>query len=96
MNGAKLDWKKSEKAFYLPGTEPGLVAVPAFKFFSLRGQGNPKGWVENKSRKVYERFWPEDWKRADRVRVCGVNRRLVLQVLPVEPGTIVLMDRLNP
>jgi hypothetical protein len=41
MNGAKLDWKKSEKAFYLPGTEPEALTIPAFKFFSIHGQGNP-------------------------------------------------------
>jgi hypothetical protein len=37
----KSDWKKTDKAFYLPGTEPVLVAIPSFRFFSLRGQGNP-------------------------------------------------------
>ena len=37
----KLDWKKTDKAFYLPGTEPELVTVPAFKFFSIRGAGDP-------------------------------------------------------
>ncbi|HOX12962.1 MAG TPA: GyrI-like domain-containing protein [Spirochaetia bacterium] len=37
----KLDWKKTDKAFYLPGTEPELVTVPAFKFFAIRGAGDP-------------------------------------------------------
>jgi hypothetical protein len=37
----KQDWKKSDKTFYLPKTEPVQVTIPAFKFFSLRGQGNP-------------------------------------------------------
>ena len=37
----KLDWKKTDKAFYLPGNRPELVTVPAFKFFSIPGQGNP-------------------------------------------------------
>ncbi len=37
----KLDWKKTDKAFYLPGTEPELVTVPAFKFFAVRGAGDP-------------------------------------------------------
>ncbi|PKL09355.1 MAG: hypothetical protein CVV51_04240 [Spirochaetae bacterium HGW-Spirochaetae-7] len=39
----KLDWKKTDKAFYLPGTDPGVITVPEFKFFSIRGQGNPNG-----------------------------------------------------
>ncbi len=37
----KSDWKKTDKEFYLPGPEPVLVAIPSFRFFSLRGQGNP-------------------------------------------------------
>lgn len=37
----KLDWKKSEKTYYLPGTEPGLVTLPAFGFFAIRGAGDP-------------------------------------------------------
>lgn len=41
MSSMKLDWKKSEKAVYLPGAEPELSTIPAFKFFALRGQGNP-------------------------------------------------------
>ncbi len=37
----KLDWKKTDKAYYLPGKEPELVTVPAFKFFAVRGAGDP-------------------------------------------------------
>jgi len=37
----KHEWKKVEKAFYVPPTEPQLIHVPAFKFFTLKGQGNP-------------------------------------------------------
>lgn len=37
----KPDWKKTDKAFYLPGTEPEFVTVPAFKFFAIRGAGDP-------------------------------------------------------
>lgn len=37
----KLDWKKTDKAYYLPGTEPELVRVPTFKFFAVRGAGDP-------------------------------------------------------
>lgn len=37
----KYDWKKKEKIFYLSSKEPQLITFPAFKFFSLSGQGNP-------------------------------------------------------
>lgn len=37
----KHEWKKAEKAFYLPKVRPEVVTVPAFNFFSIRGQGNP-------------------------------------------------------
>lgn len=39
----KLDWKKTDKAYYLPPNEPELVTVPAFKFFAVRGAGDPNG-----------------------------------------------------
>jgi hypothetical protein len=35
------EWKKSEKAFYLPGAKPELINIPSFKFFSIEGKGNP-------------------------------------------------------
>jgi len=37
----KLDWKKQDKKYYFPKEEPELVHIPEFKFFSIRGQGNP-------------------------------------------------------
>lgn len=37
----KHDWKKEEKQFYLPKTQPELITIPPFKFFSVEGQGNP-------------------------------------------------------
>jgi hypothetical protein len=37
----KHDWKKTEKQFYLPKTEPGLIKIPPFGFFSIEGQGDP-------------------------------------------------------
>lgn len=37
----KHDWKKAEKQFYLPKTEPELITIPPFKFFSVEGEGNP-------------------------------------------------------
>jgi hypothetical protein len=35
------EWKKAEKQFYLPATKPGLIRIPSYNFFSIRGQGNP-------------------------------------------------------
>lgn len=37
----KYEWKKAEKSFYSPGRSPQLVEIPAFKFFTLAGKGNP-------------------------------------------------------
>jgi hypothetical protein len=37
----KQDWKKTDKQYYLPKTNPELVKVPPFKFFSVTGQGDP-------------------------------------------------------
>ncbi len=37
----KHEWKKAEKALYLPKPKPEIVTVPAFNFFSINGQGNP-------------------------------------------------------
>lgn len=37
----KQDWKKIDKKFYLPKTEPELIKIPPFKFFTIQGKGNP-------------------------------------------------------
>lgn len=37
----KHEWKKQEKAIYLPKNKPELVSVPSFKFFTIDGKGNP-------------------------------------------------------
>ena len=37
----KADWKKNEKQYYQPKNKPELVRVPPFKFFSIKGEGNP-------------------------------------------------------
>ena len=37
----KHEWKKAEKKFYLPGTEPEFIKIPPFRFFSIEGKGNP-------------------------------------------------------
>lgn len=35
----RYDWKKEEKNYYLSSKEPQLITFPAFKYFSLSGQG---------------------------------------------------------
>jgi hypothetical protein len=37
----KLDWKKIEKKFYLPGTTPEFIKIPPFKYFIVAGSGDP-------------------------------------------------------
>lgn len=37
----KYEWKKAEKSLYAPGRQPQLITVPAYKFFTLSGEGNP-------------------------------------------------------
>lgn len=37
----KFEWKKQEKALYLPKQQPELITVPKQKFFMIRGKGNP-------------------------------------------------------
>ncbi|WP_151734564.1 GyrI-like domain-containing protein [Paenibacillus tengchongensis] len=39
----KYDWRKQDKALYLPPAEPKLVQVPAFPVFILKGEGDPNG-----------------------------------------------------
>ncbi len=35
------EWKKNEKAYYLPKSVPEIITIPEFKFFQIEGQGNP-------------------------------------------------------
>jgi len=37
----KHEWKKQEKIYYLPKNRPTEIDIPAFNFFSIRGEGNP-------------------------------------------------------
>jgi hypothetical protein len=37
----KHEWKKQEKAFYLPKNKPEKIFIPEFKFFTIKGKGNP-------------------------------------------------------
>lgn len=36
-----MEWRKQDKAIYLPAAEPALIHVPAFNYYLLRGEGNP-------------------------------------------------------
>ena len=36
-----FDYKKEYKEFYLPGSKPGLVTVPAMNYLAVRGLGDP-------------------------------------------------------
>lgn len=37
----KIDYKKSEKEFYLPSTTPSFIQVPSMRFVMVEGKGNP-------------------------------------------------------
>ena len=37
----KHEWKKKEKNYYLPKNKPEKVIIPKFRFFSIKGEGNP-------------------------------------------------------
>lgn len=37
----KKEWRKTEKAFYLPKNAPELITIPPFKFFMIEGKGSP-------------------------------------------------------
>lgn len=37
----KHEWRKEDKALYLPKTEPELITIPVQKFFQVSGTGNP-------------------------------------------------------
>lgn len=39
----KHEWRKKEKTLYIPKTKPELITVPAMKFLTITGQGNPNG-----------------------------------------------------
>lgn len=46
----KYEWKKQEKPYYLPSMEPTLIKIPKFKYFTIKGKGNPNS--EEFSQKV--------------------------------------------
>ncbi len=37
----KHEWRKKEKAIYLPKTKPELIDIPEYQFITLSGEGNP-------------------------------------------------------
>jgi hypothetical protein len=37
----KHEWRKHEKSVYIPKQKPQLITIPKYKFFMLRGSGNP-------------------------------------------------------
>lgn len=37
----KHEWRKKEKAVYLPKSKPEIIDVPAYQFLRIRGEGNP-------------------------------------------------------
>lgn len=37
----KIEWKKAEKNFYLPGNNPTTIHIPSMKYFCISGVGNP-------------------------------------------------------
>ena len=39
----KYEWRKKEKNFYLPKNKPEHIHIPPFKFFTIKGEGNPNG-----------------------------------------------------
>ena len=45
----KHEWRKSEKALYLPKPIPGLVDIPPHKFITLNGEGNPNSEMFSES-----------------------------------------------
>ena len=37
----KIEWKKNDKQYYLPKNKPEVIIIPSFKYFTIRGEGNP-------------------------------------------------------
>lgn len=41
MRPLKKEWRKLEKDIYLPKSQTELINIPAFNYFTVKGQGNP-------------------------------------------------------
>ena len=39
----KHEWRKIEKDIYMPKNEPEFIFIPSFKYFCIKGKGNPNG-----------------------------------------------------
>ena len=37
----KYEWRKKEKGIYLPKNKPEIIEIPAYKYFTIEGEGNP-------------------------------------------------------
>lgn len=37
----KHEWRKKEKEYYIPKQKPQLIEIAEFKFFTIKGRGNP-------------------------------------------------------
>ncbi|MCT4640186.1 MAG: GyrI-like domain-containing protein [Bacteroidales bacterium] len=37
----KHEWRKKEKEIYLPKNKPEVVNIPEFRYFTIKGEGNP-------------------------------------------------------
>ncbi|NKF06796.1 GyrI-like domain-containing protein [Clostridium gasigenes] len=37
----KHEWRRHEKEYYIPKEKPALIDIPEFKFFMIKGKGNP-------------------------------------------------------
>ncbi len=37
----KIEWKKSEKQYYLPKAKPEKISIPKFGFYTIEGEGDP-------------------------------------------------------
>lgn len=40
-NSMKHEWRKKEKNIYLPKNKPEIIEIPAYKFLTIEGEGNP-------------------------------------------------------
>lgn len=37
----KYEWRKSDKAIYLPKNSPVLTHIPTYNYYTIEGEGNP-------------------------------------------------------
>lgn len=41
----KHEWRKSEKEIYIPKIKPEHIVIPAFNYFTIKGEGNPNSEI---------------------------------------------------